>query len=29
MARGGVLLKLAELPIFNDLTVNPDFGCVE
>ena len=29
MARGGVLLKLVELPIFNALTGNPDFGCVE
>src|ERR1039458_2543048 len=29
MARGGVLLKLVELPIFNAVTVNPDFGCVE
>jgi hypothetical protein len=29
MARGGILLKLAELPIFNAPTVNPDFGCVE
>jgi hypothetical protein len=29
MARGGVLLKLAELSIFNAVTVNPVFGCVE
>jgi hypothetical protein len=29
MARGGILLKLAELPIFNAPTGNPDFGCVE
>ena len=29
MGRGGVLLKLIELPIFNAVTVNPDFGCVE
>ena len=29
MARGGVLLKLVELPIFNAATVNPDFGYVE
>ena len=29
MARGGVLLKLVELPIFNALTGNPDFRCVE
>ena len=29
MARGQVLLKLIDLPIFNAVTVNPDFGCVE
>jgi hypothetical protein len=29
MAWGGVLLNLVELPIFNAVTVNPDFGCVE
>jgi len=28
MARGGVLLRLAELPIFNAATINPGFGCV-
>lgn len=27
--RGGVFLKLLELRIFNAVTINPDFGCVE
>ena len=27
--RGGVFLKLLEPQIFNAVTVNPDFGCVE
>ena len=27
--RGGVFLKLLEPPIFNAVTLNPDFGCVE
>ena len=27
--RGGVFLKLHEPRIFNAVTVNPDFGCVE
>jgi hypothetical protein len=27
--RGGVFLKLLEPAIFNAVTVNPDFGCVE
>ena len=27
--RGGVFLKLLEAQIFNAVTVNPDFGCVE
>jgi hypothetical protein len=27
--RGGVFLKLLEPGIFNAVTVNPDFGCVE
>ena len=27
--RGGVFLKLLEPRIFNAVTVNPDFGCVE
>ena len=27
--RGGVFLKLLDAPIFNAVTVNPDFGCVE
>jgi hypothetical protein len=29
MARGRVLLKLVELPIFNAVTLNPDSGCVD
>jgi hypothetical protein len=27
--RGGVFLKLLEPPIFNAVSLNPDFGCVE
>jgi hypothetical protein len=27
--RGGVFLKLLDPQIFNAVTVNPDFGCVE
>ena len=27
--RGGVFLKLLDPRIFNAVTVNPDFGCVE
>jgi len=27
--RGGVFLKLLDTKIFNAVTVNPDFGCVE
>ena len=27
--RAGVFLKLLEPAIFNGVTVNPDFGCVE
>ncbi len=27
--RGGVFLKLLEPQIFNAVSVNPDFGCVE
>lgn len=27
--RGGVFLKLLEAKIFNAVTINPDFGCVE
>ena len=27
--RGGVFLKLLEAEIFNAVTINPDFGCVE
>jgi hypothetical protein len=27
--RGGVFLKLLDSSIFNAVTVNPDFGCVE
>ncbi len=27
--RGGVFLKLLEARVFNAVTVNPDFGCVE
>ncbi len=27
--RGGVFLKLLDNAIFNAVTVNPDFGCVE
>ena len=27
--RGGVFLKLLDARIFNAVTVNPDFGCVE
>ena len=27
--RGGVFLKLPEPKIFNAVTINPDFGCVE
>jgi hypothetical protein len=26
---GGVLLKLRDARVFNAVTVNPDFGCVE
>jgi hypothetical protein len=29
MARGGVFVKLVELPMLKAGTVNPDFGCVE
>lgn len=27
--RGGVFLKLLDVAVFNAVTVNPDFGCVE
>jgi Protein of unknown function (DUF2442) len=27
--RGGVFLKLLDANIFNAVTINPDFGCVE
>jgi hypothetical protein len=27
--RGGVFLKLLDPQVFNAVTVNPDFGCVE
>ena len=27
--RGGVFLKLLDPKVFNAVTVNPDFGCVE
>ena len=27
--RGGVFLKLLDAPVFNPVTVNPDFGCLE
>jgi hypothetical protein len=27
--RGGVFLKLLDTRVFNAVTVNPDFGCVE
>jgi len=27
--RGGVFLKLLDEKVFNAVTVNPDFGCVE
>ena len=27
--RGGVFLKLLDVKVFNAVTVNPDFGCVE
>ncbi len=27
--RGGVFLRLLEPGVFNGVTVNPDFGCVE
>jgi len=27
--RGGVFLKLLDPRVFNAVTVNPDFGCVE
>jgi hypothetical protein len=27
--RGGVFLKLLDAKIFNAVTINPDFGCVE
>ena len=27
--RGGVFLKLLDVRVFNAVTVNPDFGCVE
>ena len=27
--RGGVCLKLLDACVFNAVTVNPDFGCVE
>jgi hypothetical protein len=27
--RGGVFLKLLEPSVFNAVTINPDFGCVE
>lgn len=27
--RGGVFLKLLDAKVFNAVTVNPDFGCVE
>src|SRR5947199_1116150 len=27
--RGGVFLKLLDTRVFNAVTINPDFGCVE
>ncbi len=27
--RGGVFLKLLDARVFNTVTINPDFGCVE
>ena len=27
--RGGVFLKLLDAKVFNAVTINPDFGCVE
>ena len=27
--RGGVFLKLLAVPVFNAVSINPDFGCVE
>ena len=27
--RGGVFVKLLDARVFNTITVNPDFGCVE
>jgi hypothetical protein len=27
--RGGVFLKLLDARVFNAVTINPDFGCVE
>lgn len=27
--RGGVFLKLLDAHVFNAVTINPDFGCVE
>jgi hypothetical protein len=27
--RGGVFLKLLDVNVFNDVTINTDFGCVE
>jgi hypothetical protein len=27
--RGGVFLELLDMKIFNAVTINPDFGCVE
>ena len=27
--RGGVFLKLLDAKVFNDITINADFGCVE
>ena len=27
--RGGVFLKLLDAGVFNAVTINPDFGCVE
>jgi hypothetical protein len=27
--RGGVFLKLVDTRVFNAVTINPDFGCVE
>jgi hypothetical protein len=28
-SRGGVFLKLLDARVFNAVTINPDFGCVE